>query len=359
MPCPPPGDLPSPGIAHCPLNWPHRPPRLPAHDPLPWPPPDVSPTLPAAPGPPTFPLPQGPCIFCSTNVECFSLCSPHLPRPLLQALSSSLGERPHSTSPMKTLTACPPQLQVPRGNRQGQTSGPPGRCHVPPPGTGRARCWEGPKGGSQRMRVTSTGQQAPACSQQQASGEDSASLHGPNPLLPLTLLCRQALPLLMTTPPAGTGFWAQGADGLCCPGWAHLQGLLIPGETWLHSRLLGPSGLSFPIYTMGALMVFTCRAAQSVRVLWMGSCSVSYKGLCMRRYRACARAPRPGPAAPGTRSPPWGCRRARRRATRGREALGPGAAAHRQCRGAACLAGLAGGCRAHSCLLGLVMNQTR
>ena len=113
MPCPPPGGLPSPGLAHCPLNHPQRPPRLPEQDPIPGP-------LPTS--PPFHLQLQGllpsPCLrdlasavpstgnaFPSTLPTC--LC------PLLQALSSSLGERPHSTSPIKTLIARLPQLQVP------------------------------------------------------------------------------------------------------------------------------------------------------------------------------------------------------------------------------------------------------
>lgn len=216
--------------------------------------------------------------------------------------------------------------------------------------------------------MTSTRQQAPFyCSQKQASGRRAQPLStGPSPAPTDTPLPPGTSPL-MTNPPAGTGFWAQGADELCCPGWAHLQGLLIPGETWLHFRLLGPSGLSFPICAMGTLFQapwslwpqlpylynghtdgFTLQGCAERQSLWAGSCSVNYKG------RACGgtrmgQSLSPSPA-PGTQSPPWGCRRAEEcDQGGGKRGLGLWGAWQ----------GLRVAAEAHSCLLGLVIDQTR
>ena len=176
----------------------------------------------------------------------------------------------------------------------------------------------------------------------------------------------------MTNPPARTGFWAQGADGLRCPGWAHLQGLLIPGETWLHSRLLGPSGLSFPICAMGTLFRLLGPSGLSFPICTMGTLMVftlqgcaerqsPVGGLLLCKQQRAVRAevphmgqsPSPQPRCPWNSVPSLGVQEGEEKGDQGREARGLGLWGGGP-PGRAC-----GGCRAHSCLLGLVMNQTR
>ena len=157
----------------------------------------------------------------------------------------------------------------------------------------------------------------------------------------------------MTNPPARTGFWAQGADGLCCPGWAHLQGLLIPGETWLHSRLLGPSGLSFPICTMGTLMVFTLQGCAERQSPVGGLLLCKQQRAVRAEVPHMGQSPSPQPRCPWNSVPSLGVQEGEEKGDQGREARGLGLWGGGP-PGRAC-----GGCRAHSCLLGLVMNQTR
>lgn len=242
-----------------------------------------------------------------------------------------MGERPDSTSPIKTLTARLPQLQVPRGNRQGRTPGPPAHCHVPPPGAG-----EDPRAG-----VT----------------EDAGEQHGAAGSRPLTAAgIGRGLGLPpQAQPPAPTGTpWPPGASSAdehpSCGDRVLGTGSRRAVPTSRGCWSLWPQ---LPYLYNGHVDGFHPAGLRRVRVLWMGSCCLNHKGPCMRRYRRWVRAPRPSPTAPRnppSLSPPWGCRRPR---------AGPGGAAHGQCVGAACLAGLVGGCRVHSCLLGLVMNQTR
>lgn len=171
--------------------------------PYPWPPPDVPPILPAAPEPPTFPLPQGPCVCCSINGECFSLHCPHLPLPPPSGPELELGGAPPFYFPHEDSQSTSPT--TPGAPRKSAGADARSACSLL---CTPARCRGGPEGGGHRgCGVSSTGRQAVARSQQRAAGEDSASLHRPNPLLPLALLGRQALPPLMTTPPP---LWGQG-----------------------------------------------------------------------------------------------------------------------------------------------------
>lgn len=104
--------------------------------------------------------------------------------------------------------------------------------------------------------MTRAGQQVAHHSQQQTSGEDFAF----------------GLP-----PPWG-------------PGLRPTHGPLQPGapstddqawrETWLHSRLLGPSGLSFPVCTVGVFLVLPLQSRAESDVQ-MCTCSVTSEGLCL------------------------------------------------------------------------------
>lgn len=95
-----------------------------------------------------------------------------------------------------------------------------------------------------------------------------------------------------------TSRWAAGSgdrEQMGCPAWAVPNSGGAPDPVGRPDStsgcLVGPSGLSFSVCTMGTFMDLAglCR----FRDLWLGTCFVNYKGLCVRVVPVMGQSPYP------------------------------------------------------------------